>query len=244
MLKTIVKSSNKKLGGCAATYRSGRESVYGTCPVTCGLKPPNQEGSRTINREYLQAVIEGVPRNGVAWTYTHFGRSQVPMSSLGETCINISTDDVETAARSYLDFYPTVFVAPSWMVAKVDKLDVGGGTIRAVRCPAEYSDRTCNDCGGDVPLCARPNRDYIIKFTAHGSGAKKVDQRFGTVPITSSGVPEPGGCYGNGGPVRLQWEKTRTFGGSMENDADALTAFVSTLPPGTKLRHHVVGDLG
>lgn len=230
MLKLIEKSSNKKLGGCAATYRSGLENVYSTCPSTCPLKPGTALGSTQIDHAYLEGLIHAVPIDGVAWTYTHFPKEQIPITTLGQTCINISTDSIVEALASHLAGYPTVVVRPATETDKVDVID----NIRMVRCPAEYSDVTCNNCGGDTPLCARPQRNYIIKFTAHGSQAK-------TIRLREESPEVKGGCYGNGGPVRLQWEKTK---GSTENDAVALQTFVNTLPRGTKLRHHVVGDLG
>lgn len=232
MLKTIPKSANKKLGGCAATYRSGPDNVYSTCPSTCPLKPAANPGAEEFDEDYFQAVLQAVPENGVAWTYTHFPPEKLPLKmSLVtrpevETCVNMSTDDVEQAVDLFDFGWTVVVVRPSTETAKVDVID----NVRFVRCPAEYHDKiTCNNCGGDIPLCARPDREYVIKFTAHGAGAKKINQA------------ETGGCYGNGGPVRLQWEKTK---GSTENDAETVTRFARSLPPGTKLRHHVVGDFG
>ena len=230
MLKTITKSSNKKLGGCAATYRSGLNNVYSTCPSTCPLKPEQFQGSEGIDQTYLLALSLAVPREGVSWTYTHFPKENIPLPNPGRTCINISTDSILEALSSYREGYPTVVVRPAPEVEKVDVVD----NIRMIRCPAEYSNATCNTCGGDTPLCARPERNYIIKFTAHGSQAK-------TIALRQENLNLKGGCYGNGGPVRLQWEKTK---GSTENDALTLTEFVASLPSGTKLRHHVVGDLG
>jgi hypothetical protein len=232
MLKTITKSSNKKLGGCAATYRSGLDNVYSTCPSTCVLKPPQNEGSQNINPSYLQALKEAVPQDGVAWTYTHFPRQEELRTNPDQTTINISTDTAHQATQSFNEGFPTVIVVPSTQTNKVDLLE----NIRFVRCPAEYQEHiTCFNCGGDMPLCARQDRDYVIKFTAHGSQAKKISLRELEVN------PVSGGCYGNGGPVRLQWEKTK---GTTWNDAELLTTFVSGLPAGTKLRHHVVGDIG
>lgn len=232
MIKTILKSANKKLGGCAATYRSGIGDVYSTCPSTCVLKPVASQGSNSINPAYLDAVLDAVPRDGVSWTYTHFPKELIPKPQAEKTCINISTDSLDDAVDSIKAGYPTVTVRPA---SESEKVDVYKG-IRMVRCPAEYSDATCNDCGTDIPLCARPDRNYVIKFTAHGNQAKVIGARL------TLGIPESkGGCYGNGGPVRIQWERTK---GSTENDATVLRTFVSTLAPGTKLRHHVVGDLG
>ena len=231
MLKIVAKSSNKKLGGCAATYRAGENSVYDTCPNTCNLKPESTIGSLQVDQEYLQAVLEAVPEGGVAWTYTHFWHSEIPRGYTGQTCINISTDSKEEAELVFNFDYPVVVVVPASDDAKVDRIN----DIRYVRCPAEYnSNITCFNCGGDTPLCARQDRDYVIKFTAHGNQAKKIMMRI-------EGGTETGGCYGNSGPVRLQWEKSK---GTTGNDAQVLREFVASLPFGTKLRHHVVGDLG
>jgi hypothetical protein len=63
--------------------------------------------------------------------------------------------------------------------------------------PQEYLDRVnCGNCGGSVPLCARPDRGFIIGFTAHGSAKNQASD-----PKVS------GGCYGNGGNVRLWWQR-------------------------------------
>lgn len=231
MLKLIKKSSNKKLGGCAATYRSGNVSVYGTCPSSCVLKPESEPGSLEVDTEYLNEVLHAVPRSGVAWTYTHFAKEQIPKPEIGKTCINISCDSVDQALSSFSSGYPTVVVRPSTQTEKVDRIS----NIRIVRCPAEYSDITCDTCGGDTPLCARSDRDYIIKFTAHGSSKKVID-------IRQDQPEKKGGCYGNSGPVRLQWENTKKS--APTSDVISLREFVAALPPGTKLRHHVVGDLG
>jgi hypothetical protein len=234
MLKTITKSSNKKLGGCAATYRSGIDNVYSTCPNSCPLKPVTHEGSQNINPSYLQALKEAVPQDGVSWTYTHFPKQEELRTTPQQTTINISTDNAQQALESFQEGFPTVIVVPSTQTNKVDLVE----DLRFVRCPAEYNkDITCFNCGGFTgkPLCARQDRDYVIKFTAHGSQAKKIDIRNLETDQVS------GGCYGNGGPVRLQWEKTK---GSTWGDAELLTTFVSSLPAGSKLRHHVVGDIG
>jgi hypothetical protein len=235
MLKTITISSNKKLGGCAATYRAGTDSVFSTCPSSCILKPANESGSTNIDHTYLDTVVKAVPINGSAWTYTHFPKEQIPITTENQTCINISTDSIPEAIESLQSGHPTVVVLGS---NKEEKVDIHEG-VRFIRCPAEYSDVTCNSCGGDIPLCARPKRSYVIKFTAHGSQAKTINIRQADTTLNGSA----GGCYGNGGPVRLQWEKTKT-GEQTKSDAEVLTEFVAGLPEGSKLRHHVVGDLG
>jgi hypothetical protein len=102
--------------------------------------------------------------------------------------------------------------------------------VRFVRCPAELSDNfTCQQCGNGKPLCARGDRDYVVVFVAHGTGAKKVGT--GT-----------GGCYAASGPTAIQWHGTKKKG--LADDAVALRAFARSLPPGSMLRHHVAGDIG
>jgi hypothetical protein len=239
MLKTISISSNRKLGGCAATYRSGSTNVYGTCPDSCPLKPVHGEGSRRIDVEYLKAVQDAVPQGGVSWTYTHFtddgSLSHFLTHRPNTTVINVSADSIEQAADIYLEGFPTVVAVPADQDAKVDVLETGSGDrVRFVRCPAEYNEKvTCRNCGSGSPLCARRNRNYVIKFTAHGTQAKKV------------GAEEKGGCYGSSGPVAIQWKNTMKASlTTNRSDAEILTDWVQTLPYGTFLRHHVVGDLG
>lgn len=240
MLKTIKKSSNKKLGDCAATYRAGIENVFDTCPNTCKLKPAQEKGTAQIDHQYLNTLLHAVPKEGYSWTYTHFAKEQIPITQPGQTCVNISTDSYEEAISSLQSGHPTVVVVSSKDKDKVKTVD----SVRFVRCPAEYDDDiTCSNCGGEVPLCARHKRNYVIKFTAHGAQAKKIDSRFNIQAQHDMQTQDSGGCYGNGGPVRLQWEKTKQEN-SGKPDHILLKEFVDSLPEGTKLRHHVVGDIG
>lgn len=102
--------------------------------------------------------------------------------------------------------------------------------VRFARCPAELADNfTCQQCGNGDPLCARGDRDYVIVFVAHGTGAKRV----GT---------GDGGCYAASGPTAIQWHGTRKTGAA--NDAETLRTFARSLPPGSFLRHHIAGDIG
>lgn len=228
MLKTISRSSNRKLGGCAATYRSGHRNVFGTCPNSCKLKPSSGTGTSTVDTEYLSVLLSAVPRGGVSWTYTHFGPDSVPLPQPKQTVVNLSADTVEQALDYISQGYPTVVALPADQSSKVDRHQ----EVRFVRCPAEYNPKVdCNNCGSGVPLCARPDRDYVIKFTAHGNQAKLV------------GDEREGGCYGSSGPVAIHWYKTRSQTQPL-SDAEVLVEWIHSLPYGTKVRHHVVGDLG
>ena len=228
MLKTVPVSSNRKTGPIAVTYRAGACNTFGTCPKTCGLNPSPSTGAAKIDADYLAAVLDAVPRNGVAWTYSHFPAAEIPAPVPGKTVINFSADTMDAAVDALSSGRPAVVAAPAGTVWD------GGVEYRGVKfvqCPAEKSESfTCMQCGGGLPLCARPKRDYVVVFVAHGTGARKV------------GLDEEGGCYAASGPTAIQWHGTRKSGAA--NDADALRAFARSLPPGSFLRHHVAGDVG
>jgi hypothetical protein len=226
MLKTVKHSGNKKTGPIAVTYRAGGHNVFGTCPKSCALNPQGDHAADLIDTEYLQAVRKAVPRNGQAWTYSHFAAELLPVPAHGETVVNASCDTIGQALAAVAIGRPAVVAAPA---GTVWPYTVDG--VRFAQCPAELADNfSCDQCGGGRPLCARGDRDYVIVFVAHGAGSALV------------GDDKPGGCYGNGGPVRLAWESTRKTGDA--SDGAALIGFARSLPPGSLLRHHVVGDLG
>ena len=226
MLKTVKHSGNKKTGPIAVTYRAGGHNVFSTCPATCALNPQGEHAADLIDADYLQALRHAVPRDGQAWTYSHFPADLLPVPAPGETVINASCDTIPQALAAVAIGRPAVVAAPAGTVwpYTVD-------AVRFVQCPAELAENfSCDQCGGGRPLCARGERDYVIVFVAHGSGARLV------------GDDTPGGCYGNGGPVRLAWESTRKTGDT--SDGPAVIRFARSLPSGSLLRHHVVGDLG
>jgi hypothetical protein len=226
MLKTVKHSGNKKTGPIAVTYRAGGHNVFGTCPKTCALNPQGQHAADLIDVDYLQAVRHAVPRNGVAWTYSHFSPDLLPVPAPGETVINASCDTIGDALAAVRMGRPAVVAAPAGTVWPYT-----ADGVRFVQCPAELADNfSCAQCGNGRPLCARGERDYVVVFVAHGSGAAMV------------GTDTAGGCYGNGGPIRLAWESTKKTGDA--SDGAAVVRFARSLPPGSFLRHHVVGDLG
>jgi hypothetical protein len=227
MLKTVAVSANKKTGPIAVTYRAGEHETYGTCPKTCGLHPKSETGTAQIDQEYLSAISDAVPRGGKAWTYSHFAASALPVPVPGKTVINASCDTVAEALAAVAAGRPAVMAAPK------DTADLWPQVVEGVkflRCPAELSDNfTCQQCGNGDPLCARGDRDYVVVFVAHGTGAKRV------------GTGE-GGCYAASGPTAIQWHGTRKTGAA--NDAETLRTFARSLPPGSFLRHHIAGDIG
>lgn len=226
MIKTVRQSANSKTGPIAVTYRAGAANVFSTCPRTCPLNPQPAAAAGDIDRRYLAALRRAVPRNGRAWTYSHFPAAKLPKPAPGETVINFSADTLAAALKARKLGRPATLTLATG--AEIPKRVDG---VRLVRCPAEISDSiTCATCGDGEPLCARGDRDFIVVFTAHGSQARRV------------GTDEPGGCYGAGGHVAMQWRATSSNGAP--DDAAALTRFARELPPGSFLRHHVVGDIG
>ena len=227
MLKTVTVSANRKTGPIATTYRSGTHETYGTCPRTCALHPKNETGAAVVDVEYLQALENAVPRGGQAWTYSHFPAEALPTPKPGKTVFNASCDSMAEAVRTVELGRPAVYAAP---LSERDNFPLVHRGVQFVRCPAELSESfTCAQCGGGRPLCARGDREYVVVFIAHGTGAKKVG--------TGSG-----GCYAASGPTAIAWHGTRKNGAP--NDAEAIRRFAQSLPPGSLLRHHVAGDIG
>lgn len=226
MLKCVNHSQATKLGGIAATYRSGGASRYSTCPQTCPFMPEEARGTPEVDREYLAALLDAVPRGGVSFTFSHFHYTQLPKPTPRKTVVNVSTETVGDALSAHRAGYPTVYAAP---LDEDAKMDVHDG-VRFIRCPEQYNPRVnCSNCGGAKgPLCARPKRDYVIKFVAHGTKAANLGA---------------GACYGIYGPTGWQWNRTMQQE-QTESDAARLRAFAKSLPYGTVLRHHVVGDVG
>lgn len=228
MLKTIAVTANRKTGPIAVTYRSGTHETYGTCPTTCKLHPKSETGTNLIDADYLAAVENAVPRNGQAWAYSHFAAEALPSPKPGKTVFNVSCDTMAEAVRAVELGRPAVYAAPK---SEADIFPLVHRGVKFAQCPADLSETfTCAQCGGGKPLCARGDRDYVVVFVAHGSGAKKV------------GSEQGGGCYAASGPTAIAWHGTRKSGAA--NDAETLARFARSLPPGSLLRHHIAGDIG
>lgn len=226
MLSTIRTSSNRKTGPIAVTYRAGAHHPFATCPRSCALNPHGEHGAQLVDQAYLAALRRAVPRGGQAWTYSHFPAELLPVPAPGETVINASCDNIPQALAAVRAGRPATVAAPA---GTVWPYQVEG--VQFVQCPAQLSDDfDCARCGAGRPLCARGERDYVIVFVAHGNQARLV------------GADQAGGCYGAGGPVRIQWNRTSSAGRA--DDAAAVVEFARQLPPGSLLRHHVVGDIG
>ena len=230
MLKLVKNSTSKKTTYCAVTYRAGGADKFATCPKTCNLKPDTSAGATEIDYGYLDAVSDAVPKGGVSFTYSHFNPSFWKHKlRAGKTAINYSAKNI--ADMLLHSFVPVVINVKETFWKTNNKFETING-FNIVRCPAEYNNSNCRDCGNGKPLCSRIDRNFAIGFTDHGTYKKK-----------ASSETESGGCYATGGNVKLHWEAT-TKGADTELDEIQLLKFAQNLPFGTVLRHHIAGDFG
>ena len=167
--------------------------------------------------------------------FTHFEPGQwAEKNQAGRTTFNYSADTLADAARCIKSGTAAVAVvaADYWNDRASAKVTEAGG-VKMVRCPDETTGVGCARCGSGVPLCARPDRDYAIIFTAHGASKRK------------AGDPtEAGGCYAAGGNVALHWRRLSERDAATEPDAEHVLRFAAGLAPRTILRHHIAGDIG
>jgi len=234
MLKTVELSRAKKTKGIAVTYRAGTGEKYATCPSTCKMNCSGK-GSQKIDDAYLDALLDAKPSKGVSFTYSHFDPHVFGWGKklrADKTVINYSTENLGAAAASIHNGVPSVVVVSeeSWQEKKTQPAPHG---INVVRCPAELRDISCASCGNGDPLCARLDRNFIVGFTAHGNGKKK-----------AADLTIKGGCYADGGNVRIWWDDTANGAQPDETDGEKLLRFVKGLPPRSIVRHHVAGDIG
>ena len=236
MINTVENSRAKKTAGLAVTYRAASGDMYGTCPDTCPLKPAATL-THDIDRDYESAVRRAVPRKGTAFLFTHFAPSQWAEQNTGapnQTVFNYSADTLSDAAYHTKNGAASVAVVPAdyWNGRDSAKVTDAGG-VKMVRCPNETTGIDCANCGNGTPLCARPNREHGIVFTAHGASKRK-----------ASDNETPGGCYAGGGNVALHWRHLSERNEITESDAAHIKRFASGLAPRTILRHHIAGDVG
>lgn len=229
----IAISKAEKTAGIATTYRVGVGDPYGTCPTSCPLMPARFKGTGEIDQDYLESELVAVPKRGVSFTYTHFPintwvNAWDNARARGKaTVMNYSADTWGEAVQAVKDKIPTTIAVPEDQVVKYKR-----GKIKAVQCPATYLKKVgCAECGGGVPLCARPDRDYAIVFPAHGASKKRVMSK------------DKGGCYASGGNVWLHANRYSQKQ-SEESDSEAVARFVSGLKSTAIVRHRVIGDIG
>ena len=236
MLNTVENSRAKKTAGIAVTYRAAANEMYGTCPDTCPLKP-SATATQEIDRDYESAVRRAVPRKGIAFLFTHFDPAQWAEPNTGapnQTVFNYSADTLADAAQHIKDGAASVAVVPEsyWNDKPSAKVTESDG-VKMVRCPNETTGIDCANCGNGTPLCARPDRDFGVVFTAHGASKRKAGDN-----------QTAGGCYAGGGNVALHWRHLSERDEITETDAERVRRFASGLRPRSILRHHIAGDIG
>jgi len=232
MLKTVANSQAPKTLGVSTTYRADSKNQFGTCPTSCSLNPLKDNKIENIDLEYLEVIVNNIPKRGTSYTYTHFNLDKLENLKLIEdikynkkkATINRSADNIQQALEYYNNDYDTVVVLP--YTDKPDK-HFTQNNVKFVRCIAEYNKKiNCSNCN----LCADKQRKFVVVFYAHGSKKKKIGL-------------EKGGCYGANGRTNLHWLATQRQA-QIESDAEKLKSFIKSLPHGKKLRHHIVGDIG
>ena len=238
MLRTVEMSRAKKTAGIAVTYRAGQNKMFGTCPASCNLNDSGK-GAENVDNEYFDALLNAKPKKGFSFTYSHFDFNLWidRARAVGKTVINYSADNMPDALKSFACNVPTVTVVNEnrWKNEKSIQVtsDVWKSTVPVIRCPAEYRNMSCNDCGNGEPLCARMDRKFIIGFSAHGPNKRKAASKT-----------EQGGCYGAQGNCRIWWNDTAASEQPDETDGEKLLRFVKSLPVRAIIRHHVAGDIG
>lgn len=116
------------------------------------------------------AQLVDANRGKMGWTYTHkpmnapAARDAVAAANAGGLTVNLSADTLgEADELAELGVGPVVVVLAAPEGAKADCLTPAGR--RVVTCPATYMEGvTCASC----LLCARPKRETIVGFPAHG----------------------------------------------------------------------------
>lgn len=123
----------------------------------------------TLDRGYIAGIAQVALDNALtAFGYTHawrrFTLSDLAWLRKSGYVMNCSTETPGAAATALLTRLPVVIVN--------DDVDEGSmiGDKRVITCPAEVRDDvTCASCG----LCAKSDRQVIIRFTTHGTAVAK-----------------------------------------------------------------------
>jgi hypothetical protein len=143
----------------------------------------------TIDTHALMSLV-AAGRHLRGFTYTHHQLSPtnlraIRIANASGFTINASTESV-TGADAVLDQapgLPVVTIVPTG-TGKHTRTPQGR---RVVVCPADYRDdwdcARCADNSTGLPLCGRPERDFIVGFLPKGASKKKVST------LAASGAP-------------------------------------------------------
>lgn len=123
-----------------------------------------------IEAPLLRRLADATKHLRAAWTYTHHLRTPANLAAVRSArrrgfVVNLSTESRTEAARFSKRGYATVCVVPEG-TPPVFHHD----GVKFRQCPATFdgSPTQCASCGGGTPLCALPERDFVITFPAHG----------------------------------------------------------------------------
>ena len=132
----------------------------------------NQAGDLPPNHDQARRILRAAATNGkTAWTYTH-RKDSATLAMLRRTAkaktpsaiVNVSADSLRQSDQYIGRGLPVVCITHS-----TERLQQTPNGTKVVLCPAGGK-VTCATCGNGRPLCARPERTYVIAFLAHGSG--------------------------------------------------------------------------
>jgi hypothetical protein len=143
---------------------------------------PSVPGQDTVSPHALGLLVQAnTGRRGFTFTHKTDGESLTwtrHATAWGFT-INLSANTLEEADRLAATGQPTVVLLPAGTEGTVRVRTPGGR--RVVTCPAQTRDNvTCQSC----QLCARPTRQTIVGFLAHGTRAKAATAVARRIPIT------------------------------------------------------------
>ena len=126
--------------------------------------------NESIDTESMDKIIAvNSKRKLQGFTYTHKKSMQaidyVQSANKKGFTINVSCDTIDEVKKFHAMGLPCVAISDT--NKKVSYID----NIKLVQCPAEYNEKlTCKTC----KMCANSVRDYVIRFTPHGTSKKKI----------------------------------------------------------------------
>ena len=224
---TDIGHRNSKVGKSVChTTRSGEMHHMGTCPSSCPLlgEHNKQHPTNEFDLEYAKALVKAVPKEGRAWGYTHWAHyfwDHLGFNTKTTTTMNFSAHNWRHAQwiAKHCDGVPVVVILSEIPDQKF-------GDVPAMFCPADtMQDMDCGRCGGSKgPLCARPDRKFIVVFKV---------KRWKKTP-----------CYAANGFVIKQWVRSMKNFVLGSSDGKELLKWVSKFPYHSLLRHHIAGDMG
>jgi hypothetical protein len=134
------------------------------------------EGGAIDKRALSALVAANAGKKG--FTYTHHSMSKAANRRIVKDAtaqgftVNLSANNLREAdSLVALAIAPVVAIVPSGQTTNT----ITPAGHKVVICPAAVRDGvTCQTCG----LCARADRQYVIAFPAHGTGASAIDRDY------------------------------------------------------------------